>query len=68
MTKEQYRTFFLCCSDFCKMAYFAQQCNIQPSRLSTFIRGNDWVLSIEKLELLKECILDHFGMICKDFA
>ena len=68
MTKEEYRAFFLVCSSFCKMKYFANQCNIQSSRLSTFINGNDWVLSIEKLEILRGCILDHFAMVCKDFA
>lgn len=52
-TKEEYRFYFLGVKEYVKLGKVASECNIQPSRLSSFISkcDND-VLSYDKLQML----------------
>lgn len=61
MKKSEYRDFFTGCKAFLKLGYFAEQCNIQKSRLSAFMSGYDYALSIDKLKMLYDCIFEELS-------
>lgn len=52
MSKSDYRALFLCFSEYVKMGKIAEECNIQKTRLSSFMHGYDYALSLEKLDML----------------
>lgn len=58
MNKAEYRLYFAYVKQFLKLKYFCEMCNISNTRLSHFISYDDNALSLEKLELLRNCIID----------
>lgn len=56
MTKTEYREYFAQCRPLLRMTYFLKMAGIGESNFSYFMKGNDFLVSIEKLELLYNCI------------
>ena len=56
MTKAEYREYFAQCKPLLRMSYFLRLAGIGDSNFSYFMKGNDFLLSLEKLELLYNCI------------
>ena len=57
MSKSDYKVYFAMMKPKIKFSYFLDLCGIDKSKFSKFMTKNtDWELSIEKLELLYNCI------------
>lgn len=54
--KEEYRCYFLTCQEYVKLGNIVSECNLQPSRLSKFIKGDNSQFSLDKLELITKAI------------
>ena len=61
--KSEYRNYFDNVRKFVKMVYFLKMNHIQSSRFTSFMTGNDYALSVEKLELLKKSIINEYDKI-----
>ena len=58
MKKNDYRSFFASCRHFIKINYFLKQFNIKQPSFSCFMKGNDWSMSIENLQLLYNAVCE----------
>lgn len=65
MAKNEYRKFFAECKPMVKLNYFSKQCGIASSRLSLFMKGEEYnyTLSEKKLQTLYNCIIEGLKTI-----
>lgn len=52
MNKDDYRSLFTIYGEYIKLGKVCDECNIKRPRLSAFMHGNDYALSIEKLDYI----------------
>lgn len=56
MSKEQYREYFKKLQKYIKFTPIMEKLGIPRTNFSTFMNGNDSVLSIERLEVIKKAV------------
>lgn len=65
MRKDEYRHLFAQCKQFIKFNNVCKAVGVSPSAYYQFMKGSEfnWLLSVEKLELMRLCIINTLEKI-----